>query len=85
MFNDRLVTPENLVNYWTKYVIRHKGAPHLKSNGLNLMWYQYFLLDVIGVLLIVICLLLLVIKKVIKISIKFVLKYLHLNTFFKEK
>jgi glucuronosyltransferase len=36
--------------YWTEYVIRHKGAPHLRSAVLDLAWYQYFLLDVIAVL-----------------------------------
>jgi glucuronosyltransferase len=36
--------------YWTEYVIRHKGAPHLRSAVLDLAWYQYFLLDVITVL-----------------------------------
>jgi glucuronosyltransferase len=36
--------------YWTEYVIRHKGAPHLRSAALDLAWYQYFLLDVIAVL-----------------------------------
>jgi glucuronosyltransferase len=36
--------------YWTEYVIRHKGASHLRSAVLDLNWYQYFLLDVIAVL-----------------------------------
>jgi len=36
--------------YWTEYVIHHKGAPHLRSAELDLAWYQYFLLDVIAVL-----------------------------------
>jgi glucuronosyltransferase len=36
--------------YWTEYVIRNKGAPHLRSAALDLAWYQYFLLDVIAVL-----------------------------------
>ena len=39
--------------YWTEYVIRHKGAPHLRSAVLDLAWYQYFLLDVIAVLALV--------------------------------
>jgi glucuronosyltransferase len=39
--------------YWTEYVIRHKGAPHLRSAVLDLNWYQYFLLDVIAVLALV--------------------------------
>jgi glucuronosyltransferase len=36
--------------YWMEYVIRHKGAPHLRSAILDLVWYQYLLLDVIAVL-----------------------------------
>jgi len=36
--------------YWTEYVIRHKGALHLRSAVLDLTWYQYFQLDVIAVL-----------------------------------
>jgi glucuronosyltransferase len=36
--------------YWTEYVIRHKGAPHLRSVAADLPWYQYLLLDVILVL-----------------------------------
>jgi glucuronosyltransferase len=44
--------------YWTEYVIRHKGAPHLLSAVLDLAWYQYFLLDVIAELaLVAVCLL----------------------------
>jgi hypothetical protein len=34
--------------YWVEYVIRHKGAPHLRVAGLDLPWYQYHLLDVIA-------------------------------------
>jgi glucuronosyltransferase len=36
--------------YWTEYVIRHKGAPHLRSAAADLPWYQYLLLDVMFVL-----------------------------------
>ncbi|KAK5639992.1 hypothetical protein RI129_010803 [Pyrocoelia pectoralis] len=36
--------------WWTEYVIRHKGAAHLKSPLKDIPWYQYLLLDVIGVL-----------------------------------
>lgn len=37
--------------YWVEYVIRHKGAPRLQSTAKQLAWYQYYLLDVILVLL----------------------------------
>ncbi|KAE9530950.1 hypothetical protein AGLY_011412 [Aphis glycines] len=50
-FKDRPMSPEQSVVYWTEYVIRHTGASHLKSHGHNLSWYQYFLLDIIAVLL----------------------------------
>ncbi|VVC32608.1 UDP-glucuronosyl/UDP-glucosyltransferase [Cinara cedri] len=48
-FKDRPMTPQESVVYWTEYVIRHNGAHHLKSEALNLTWYQYLLLDVISV------------------------------------
>ncbi|KAE9527249.1 hypothetical protein AGLY_012947 [Aphis glycines] len=48
IFKDRPMTPAQSVVYWTEYVLRHNGATHLKSHSLNLMWYQYYLLDVIS-------------------------------------
>jgi len=36
--------------YWTEYVIRHRGAPHLRTAGADLPLYQYLLLDVTAVL-----------------------------------
>jgi glucuronosyltransferase len=53
IFRDQPLTPLEQAVYWTEYVIRHKGAPHLRSAVLDLAWYQYFLLDVIAVLAIV--------------------------------
>lgn len=51
-FRDRPITPQQSVVYWTEYVLRHKGAHHLKSEALNLTWYQYMLLDVIFVVVV---------------------------------
>ena len=50
IYRDQPLTPLDQAVYWTEYVIRHKGAPHLRSAVLDLTWYQYFLLDVIVVL-----------------------------------
>jgi len=36
--------------WWTEYVLRHNGARHLRSSVMDLTWYQYLLLDVIGFL-----------------------------------
>ncbi|XP_060869254.1 UDP-glucosyltransferase 2-like [Metopolophium dirhodum] len=65
-FKDRPMTPQQLVVYWTEYVIRHKGAPHLKSHALNLTWYQYLMLDIIAVALIFALLIIFVVFKVFK-------------------
>lgn len=54
------MSPAESVVYWTEYVIRHKGAPHLRSHALNLTWYQYFLVDVIATLLFVLAVIILV-------------------------
>ncbi|RZB40113.1 2-hydroxyacylsphingosine 1-beta-galactosyltransferase-like, partial [Asbolus verrucosus] len=48
IFHDRLVSPMDTAIYWVEYVIRHKGAPHLRVAALDLPWYKYHLLDVIS-------------------------------------
>ncbi|XP_049808733.1 UDP-glucosyltransferase 2-like [Schistocerca nitens] len=37
--------------WWIEYVLRHKGAPHLRSGAMDLSWYQLLLLDVIAFVL----------------------------------
>jgi len=66
IFKDRPMSPEKSVAYWTDYVIRHKGAPHLKSQALNLTWYQYFLLDIVAVMLIFIFIFMIIVLKFFK-------------------
>ena len=46
IFNDRLSDPLEEAVYWTEYVIRHKGAPHLRSPVKDLAWYQFYLIDI---------------------------------------
>lgn len=48
---DRVQTPQEAIVYWTEYVIRHKGAHHLRVAALDLYWYQYLMLDVIAFLI----------------------------------
>ncbi|RZC41856.1 UDPGT and/or Glyco tran 28 C domain containing protein [Asbolus verrucosus] len=47
IFHDRQVTPKETATYWVDYVIRHKGAPHLRVTAVDLPWYKYYLLDII--------------------------------------
>ncbi|CAH1153878.1 unnamed protein product [Phaedon cochleariae] len=50
IFHDRPMKPMDAAVYWVEYVIRHKGARHLRVDGLDMPWYQYFLVDVIAFL-----------------------------------
>ncbi|XP_063921668.1 UDP-glycosyltransferase UGT5-like [Zophobas morio] len=52
-FHDRQVSPMDTAIYWIEYVIRHRGAPHLRVAALDLPWYKYHLLDVIGFLVLI--------------------------------
>lgn len=36
--------------YWISYILRHRGAEHLRSAVYKVPVYQYFLLDVVAVL-----------------------------------
>ncbi|XP_017479991.1 PREDICTED: UDP-glucuronosyltransferase 2B1-like [Rhagoletis zephyria] len=46
IFRDRPASPRETFLYWIDYVIRHNGARHLRAAGMDLKWYQFYLLDV---------------------------------------
>ncbi len=48
------MSPLDTVIYWTEYVIKHKGAPHLRVASADMPLYQYLLLDVIIFILLII-------------------------------
>lgn len=54
LFRDTIVEPMNESIYWMEYVVRHKGATHLKSKAVNLSIAQYLLLDVLGTVMMVV-------------------------------
>ncbi|XP_055541783.1 UDP-glycosyltransferase UGT5-like [Wyeomyia smithii] len=51
LFRDTIANPMNESIFWMEYVIRHKGAPHLKFNGVNYSVVEYLLLDLIACVL----------------------------------
>ncbi|CAG9767023.1 unnamed protein product [Ceutorhynchus assimilis] len=51
LFKDRPMSPKDTAIYWTEYVLRHRGAPKLQSFAKQLAWYQYYLLDLIAIVL----------------------------------
>lgn len=48
---DRPVQPLDLAVFWSEFVMRHKGAAHLRVAAHDLNWIQYHSLDVVGFLL----------------------------------
>ncbi|OCU00509.1 UDP-glucuronosyltransferase 2A2-like [Xenopus laevis] len=57
LHRDTPISPMNAAVFWTEFTMRHGGAGHLQAVGNNLPWYQYYLLDVITfiVLIVTVC------------------------------
>nr|CAD7612602.1 unnamed protein product [Timema genevievae]CAD7616648.1 unnamed protein product [Timema genevievae] len=48
LLNDQPQTAMDRAIWWTDYVLRHKGATHLRTAAVDMPWYQFLLLDVIA-------------------------------------
>ncbi|XP_037928633.1 UDP-glycosyltransferase UGT5-like [Teleopsis dalmanni] len=70
IFHDRPTHARDTAMYWIEYVIRYKGASHMRSAGLDLKWYQYYLLDVIGFVLAMIILAVILVVILIRLMLK---------------
>ena len=70
---DQETSPLDRAVYWSEYVLRHKGAKHLKSEAASMPMHQYLLLDVMAVLTLafiaVIITLYFVTKKIIQLTV----------------
>ncbi|XP_051986441.1 UDP glucuronosyltransferase 5 family, polypeptide G1 [Xyrauchen texanus] len=51
LHRDQPLSPLDCAIFWIEYVMRHKGAPHLRSEATNLSWYSYHNIDVVAFLL----------------------------------
>jgi glucuronosyltransferase len=80
-FNDRPMTPQETVVYWTEFAARHAGAPHLRaaSNDLNII--QFHSIDVYAFLFIILA----IISYINFIVAKFILIKLFRKSASKEK
>ncbi|XP_050524847.1 UDP-glycosyltransferase UGT5-like [Daktulosphaira vitifoliae] len=63
-FKDEPLTQLEKAIFWVEYVMRHKGAAHLRTSANELYWFQYLLLDIIFVVLSILMLLCYTIKKI---------------------
>ena len=46
LYRDRPSTAMETAVYWTEYVIRHRGAKHMRYPAADLNYFQYYSLDV---------------------------------------
>lgn len=63
--------------WWTEYVLRHKGAQHLKGPSASLPWYQYLLLDVLCFCIAVVLTFIYVTYLLVQITFGFIKKYMR--------
>lgn len=66
IFLDQNDKPLDRAVFWIEYVLRHKGAVHLRSAARNLSYIQYFSLDVIAVFVVIIIVDILILKALLK-------------------
>jgi len=62
-FRDQLMSPTDRAVYWTEYIIRHEGAPHLRSPEKDLTWIQVLHLDIIAFIHVTVILVFKIFKK----------------------
>uniref|UniRef100_A0A8C5FG12 UDP-glucuronosyltransferase n=1 Tax=Gadus morhua TaxID=8049 RepID=A0A8C5FG12_GADMO len=51
LHRDQPIPPLEHAIFWTEYVMRHKGAPHLRTESYRMPWYSYYSIDVMMTLL----------------------------------
>lgn len=61
--HDQPVKPLDKAVFWIEFVMRHKGAKHLRVAAHDLSWVQYYSLDVIGFLLACVVTVIFILKK----------------------
>lgn len=61
--HDQPMRPLDEAVFWIEFVMRNKGAKHLRVQSHNLSWYQYHCLDVFAFLLAIVGLFIFVMVK----------------------
>uniref|UniRef100_A0A673AF05 UDP-glucuronosyltransferase n=1 Tax=Sphaeramia orbicularis TaxID=375764 RepID=A0A673AF05_9TELE len=51
LHRDQPIKPLDQAVFWIEYVIRHKGAAHLKAQSYKMSWFVYYSIDVVAALL----------------------------------
>ncbi|XP_054631978.1 UDP-glucuronosyltransferase 1-2-like [Dunckerocampus dactyliophorus] len=56
LHRDQPIKPMDQAVFWIEYVIRHKGAVHLKAKSIQMSWLVYHSLDIVAALLLAVLL-----------------------------
>ncbi|XP_062143050.1 UDP-glucosyltransferase 2-like [Drosophila sulfurigaster albostrigata] len=67
LFRDRPLTARQTVLYWTEYVLRHHGAPHLQSPLLRLNFVEAHNIDIYAVIIVALVVILFINKIVLQL------------------
>lgn len=54
LHRDQPMKPLDRAMFWIEFVMRHKGAAHLKTDSYKMSWIQYHSIDVIALLLVLV-------------------------------
>ncbi|KAB5528240.1 hypothetical protein PHYPO_G00138040 [Pangasianodon hypophthalmus] len=66
--HERPVKPLDEAVFWIEYVMRNKGAKHLRVAAHHLTWYQYYLLDVLSFFILILALILYIFIKICRVG-----------------
>ncbi|KAI1889518.1 hypothetical protein AGOR_G00163700 [Albula goreensis] len=66
LHRDQPMKPLDRALFWIEFVMRNKGAAHLRTESYRMPWYSYHSVDIIGVLLAAVLLIILIIIAVIR-------------------
>ncbi|CAH0678023.1 unnamed protein product [Spodoptera exigua] len=66
LYHDRLTKPGPALAYWVEYVVRTRGAPHLRSPALHVPLYQRLYLDLLAIILIIVSVLIFILNRILR-------------------
>lgn len=66
-FKDRPMSPLDTAVFWIEYVLKYKGAFHMRMQSANMPLHQYFLIDVILLILVMFFCVVHIFRRVFKI------------------
>ncbi|XP_013858738.1 UDP-glucuronosyltransferase 2A1 [Austrofundulus limnaeus] len=67
LHRDQPISPMEKAIFWVEYVMRHKGAGHLRTEAYKMPWYSYYSIDVLLFLMAVVAVLFLSVYAVIRL------------------